>query len=153
MFTIHHWTDRVRGLRELGRVSRRQVALVYEPAIANSFWLVQYFDGLITPPPLVDPTAEWVGRYLHVRESRPVLVPSDCTDGFTGCYWNRPERYLDPAVQAGMSTLARLSDDVRQAGTARLRTSLENGEWDRRFGHLRALNEFDIGYRLVICES
>lgn len=153
MFTIHHWPDRDAGLREMGRVSRRQVALVYDSSVTSTFWLADYFDGLVSERSMSNPSAAWMNEVVNVQEERPMMVPSTCTDGFAGCYWNRPERYLDRTVQAGMSVLARLPDDVRQRGTQRLRAALETGEWDRRLGHLRELDEFDIGYRLVISES
>ena len=79
-----------------------------------------------------------------------VRVPSDCVDGFTGAYWNRPEAYLDPVVQAGSSSFAQLDPAVLSAGIERLRRDLQSGAWDDRHGHLRALDEIDIGYRLLV---
>ncbi len=86
---------------------------------------------------------------LDVRRVDPVLVPADCVDGFMACYWRRPEAYIDPVVQAGISGLARLDPEVRRRGTERLRADLESGAWDARHGHLRALAELDVGYRLI----
>jgi len=37
-------------------------------------------------------------------------------------------------------------------GLARLGDDLASGRWEARFGHLRALRELDLGYRLVIVE-
>jgi hypothetical protein len=31
-----------------------------------------------------------------------------------------------------------------------LERDLRSGEWDRRHGHLRELDEFDVGLRLVV---
>lgn len=152
MFTIHHWTDRDAGLRELGRVAKRQVALVYDAAVTRSFWLGEYFPHLNATGGPAHPSPEWMGEHLNVRDVRPMMVPHDCTDGFAGCYWRRPERYLDPQVQAGMSVLARQPAEVLAAGTNALSQALESGEWDDRYGHLRELELLDIGYRLVICE-
>ena len=33
--TVHHWTDQAAGLRELRRVSGRQVLVVYDPVVAH----------------------------------------------------------------------------------------------------------------------
>jgi len=82
-----------------------------------------------------------------------VLVPRDCIDGFGAAFWARPEAYLDPLVQAGISELASLSERARARWTARLAADLESGEWDRRHGPLRTMTEYDVGYRLVIAES
>ena len=87
---------------------------------------------------------------LDVQRVEPVLVPSDCIDGFAACYWNRPEAYVDPDVQAGISGIARLDPAVRERGTERLRADLASGAWDARHGHLRALTELDVGYRLIV---
>ena len=152
MFTLHHWTDRRAGLRELGRVSGRQVILVYDTDVTARLWLLDYFPELRLATWEADaPTPDDVAEVLGVVEARPLLVPIDCTDGFTGAYWGRPEAYLEPTVQAGMSTLARLPEPVRRAGTARLRAALDSGTWDDRHGHLRTMATHDLGYRLAIC--
>jgi hypothetical protein len=56
----------------------------------------------------------------------------------------------DPAVRAGMSTLAAADGDVVAAGIGRLAADLASGEWDGRYGHLRRMDELDLGYRLVV---
>ncbi len=151
IFTVHHWTDRAAGLRELGRVARRQVCLVYDSAITSQMWLADYFQEMATAAWEVDvPDAAALGQHLDVEEVRTLWVPPDCTDGFTGAFWNRPERYLEPAVQAGMSTLSRLEPEERAAGTKRLTEALESGAWDAANGHLRSQDRFDMGYRLVL---
>ncbi len=80
----------------------------------------------------------------------PIPIPHDCADGFLGAFWARPEAYLDPAVRAGMSTLAAADPKVVATGLARLAADLDSGEWDARFGRLRGLDELDLGYRLVV---
>jgi len=154
MFTIHHWPDRDQGITELGRVSNNQVVLVYEPLVAAAaFWLSDYFTDLRPEPPYPHPTADWLAHHLTVEEVRTMYVPANCTDGFAGCYWNRPDRYLDEQVQAGMSVLAKLSDEARAAGSKRLASELASGQWDDKYGHLRDLDRYDAGYRLARCRS
>ncbi len=48
-----------------------------------------------------------------------------------------------------MSALALIPDADREHGTRRLRADLDSGEWHRRRGHLLALDELDLGYRVV----
>lgn len=151
MFTVHHWTDRNQGLRELRRVTARQVLLVYDTALTSQFWLASYFPAMVVAPWEVNaPTPSDLAEVLDVKEVRVIEIPADCVDGFTGCYWNRPERYLDPVVQAGMSSMARLTDDERAEGSRHLADDLDSGAWDRTHGHLRSEATFDIGYRLVL---
>jgi SAM-dependent methyltransferase len=151
VLTIHHWTDLDPGLRELGRVARRQVVFYFEPLRTHDFWVLEYFpEALEVASERHAPGEAELRRTLDVREIRPVLIPPDCTDGFGAAFWCRPEAYTDPVVQAGMSWLALQSDEARARGAERLKHDLASGEWDRRFGHLRNLREFDGGYRIAI---
>jgi SAM-dependent methyltransferase len=152
IFTVHHWSDTRRGLLELGRVARRQVILSYDAIVEDNFWLVEeYFPEIAALDNANrDYTSQAIGRVLDVQRVEPMLVPSDCIDGFAACYWNRPEAYVDPDVQAGISGIARLDPAVRERGTERLRADLASGAWDARHGHLRALAELDVGYRIIV---
>jgi SAM-dependent methyltransferase len=153
VLTIHHWRDVGRGLRELRRVARRQVVFFFEPLHTHGFWALEYFPEVTTMPSETRAPGEAALREaLHVREVRRVLVPHDCTDGFGAAYWRRPEAYLDPQVQAGMSWLALLPAEARERGARRLAADLASGAWDARHGRLRELSEFDGGYRLAIAE-
>jgi hypothetical protein len=78
-----------------------------------------------------------------------VPIPWDCRDGFFSAFWRRPEAYLDPAVRAGISTMARREAELAD-GLARLRADLDSGEWARRHADLLELEELDVGYRLLI---
>jgi hypothetical protein len=49
-----------------------------------------------------------------------------------------------------MSGFAQIQPTVVAAGIGRLQADLESGAWERRFGGLRALDELDVGYRLVV---
>jgi hypothetical protein len=61
-----------------------------------------------------------------------------------------PRGLLDPAVRAGISTLAkRLADELAE-GLARLRADIESGAWKRRHADLLELEELDLGYRLLV---
>ena len=132
-------------------MAKRQVILLFEPAESLKFWLVEYFpECLVLPSETGAPGVDDVRSVLDVQSVSQVPVPADCTDGFAGAYWRRPEAYLDPAVRAGISSLALLSLEDSERGAQRLRSDLESGAWDARFGYLRELPEFDLGYRLVV---
>ena len=151
VLTVHHWTDPQAGVVEMARVATRQVVLFFEPLQTHDFWALEYFPEALDLATEQDPPAEaFLRAHLPVREVRTLLVPPDCTDGFGAAYWRRPEAYLDPAVQAGMSWLALLSDEHRAAGTERLRADLASGEWERRHGHLRSQESYDGGYRIAV---
>ncbi len=154
VLTVHHWTDRVAGLRELRRVSRRQVVLFFEPFAVHRFWVLDYFDGVEDLPSERNaPGEDLLRELLPVREVQVVPIPRDCVDGFGAAFWARPEAYLDPAVQAGMSWMALLPEPVIERGTERLRRDLESGAWDEAHGDLRTMDTFDGGYRLAIADG
>jgi hypothetical protein len=90
---------------------------------------------------------------LRITASMAVPVPWDCSDGFLCAYWRRPEMYLDPDARAAISGLALLGDEIIAPAMRRLGDDLESGAWDKRYGHLRELNEFDLGYRIIVCDG
>ena len=151
VLTLHHWADVAGGLGELRRVAERQVVLYFEPLQLVDYWLLEYFPEIADLPTERNaPGTDQIAEVLDLTEVQRVMVPPDCVDGFGAAFWARPEAYLDPAVQAGISSLALLSDDTRDAGTHRLRAAIDSGAWEDRHGHLRSLDEFDGGYRLAI---
>ncbi len=81
-----------------------------------------------------------------------IPVPSDCADGFCVALWSRPEAHLDPRVRQASSTWHRLPAPAIDRALAELEADLESGAWDRRHGHLRQLEELDVGLRLVRAE-
>jgi hypothetical protein len=51
-----------------------------------------------------------------------------------------------------MSALALIPDADRAEGMRHLEADLDSGEWHRRWGHLLALDELDLGYRVVAAQ-
>jgi SAM-dependent methyltransferase len=152
VLTVHHWNDIDRGLREMQRVARRQVVFYFEPIFSSSLWLVtDYFPEIVNlPSEQRAPDGTRLAATLRVERTEVVPVPADCTDGFGACYWNRPERYLEPEVQAGMSCFAQLDLETRAARTEQLRADLASGAWDAKHGALRQMQENDFGYRILV---
>lgn len=149
ILTVHHWSDRVRGLAELARVTRHRLVIVtYDPAI-RGFWLAEeYFPEIVEIDSKIFPRIEEYGRVVGPVDVHRLPIPHDCTDGFLGAYWRRPHAYLDPGVRSAISTFAKIP--IVDAGFTRLRADLANGTWERRHGHLLHQTELDLGYRLVI---
>lgn len=152
--TLHHWQNRWQGLAEMRRVAPRQVIFMFDPSETYRFWAIDYWpDALSVPSEQGVPSPADLGAVLDITHIEVVPVPIDCTDGFGAAFWGRPEAYLDPAIQQGMSWLAQLPRSYLDQGAARLEADLRSGEWDRRLGHLRDLTELDMGYRLVVAQS
>ena len=141
-----------KGQRELCRVAlRRAVLLTWDPSFAHGFWLVRDYlpEILALEVPSFRPVRQIV-MALGGGLVQTVPIPHDCTDGFFGAYWRRPEAYLEPQVRAGISTFARLGKAVLQHGLQCLADDLRSGAWERANGHLRRLETLDLGYRLVM---
>ena len=149
LLTVHHWSDHAAGLAELRRVvSGPVVVFTFDHGVHCRQWLVT--DYL---PEMADldgdvPTPGEIARALGGGSGTGVPVPDDCLDGFCHAYWARPEAYLDPAVRAGISGIARLPPDVVADAMARLEHDLATGRWQER--HRSSAGATDAGYRLVV---
>ncbi|MEO1526646.1 MAG: class I SAM-dependent methyltransferase [Planctomycetota bacterium] len=153
ILTLHHWDDRERGIRELLRVSRdRVVILTYDPDVSTSWWLITDYAPEIGrldvegfPP--IDDVVRWSGMATEVQT---VPIPHDCKDWMSGSFWAHPERVLDADARAATSAFARLDHKVESRIVRELSDDLDSGRWDQRHGHLRELDAYDTGLRLVI---
>ncbi len=153
VLSIHHWDDPAGGVAEMRRVARRRiVVLTYDPAYVLRWWLGEYAPQIAADdaerfPPL-DALLGWLGG----GSVETVEVPADCTDLFLGALWARPELVLADEIRASTSGFARMDAGQERAAIARLCDDLESGAWDERHGHLREIDELDVGLRLVVCE-
>ena len=149
ILTIHHWPDWRAGVGEMRRVARGRVVILTWDPDHPGFWLVQdYFPEILEIDRVIVPRLAEIERVLGPCEIHPVPVPADCSDGFLGAYWRRPEMYLDTGARGAISAFARIQ--TLDAGLDRLRADLADGTWRRRHGSLLSLPEIDIGYRLVV---
>jgi SAM-dependent methyltransferase len=150
ILTVHHWPDAQRGLYEMQRVAPKQVVLTWDPAVAARFWLVADYLPQIAQHEADLPTVDMIARELRTTDVRTVNVPWDCSDGFLGGYWRRPEQYLDPDARVAISSLALMDDRIIADAMRKLARDLEDGSWHRRHADLLSLDELDLGYRLVV---
>jgi SAM-dependent methyltransferase len=151
VLSVHHWADWRGGLGEMKRVADQLVIFTFEPGEIDNFWLTEsYFPEIAElvrrQCPSVDDIVECLGDCCVDH----IAIPHDCVDGFLAAFWRRPAAYLDPGVRAGMSGFALLDQDVVDRGVARLKSDLESGEWERRFGHIKSLEALDVCYRLLV---
>ncbi|MFI5028732.1 MAG: class I SAM-dependent methyltransferase [Solirubrobacterales bacterium] len=153
VLTIHHWYDLDAGLDEMRRVARRRIVLVtFDPEPLRSLWFVRDYFPAIVGLHAERLGSEAIGAKLPDASARPLPVPRDCRDLFFAALWARPELALVPEVVRPMWVIQRLPEALRREGLARLAADLESGAWDSRNGHLRRLEELDVGLRLVVSE-
>jgi SAM-dependent methyltransferase len=150
VLTIHHWTNWRLGLKELQRVAKRRIVILTFDPDATQFWLTEdYFPAITALDRQTMPPLNEIVALLGAETALPVLVPHDCTDGFLGAYWRRPEAYLDPSVRQSMSGFLRIDP---AAGLKDLESDLRSGRWQERNARLLTLDALDLGYRLVRSE-
>ena len=96
VLTVHHWEDWRKGLSEMRRVARRVAVLTWDPQ-HDGFWLTRhYFPDLLELDRAIFPSIEGIAGAIGGRAAVEVIrIPRDCSDGFLGAYWARPEAYLD----------------------------------------------------------
>lgn len=149
ILTIHHWSDKEAGLREIRRVTQGPIVLLtFDPS--HRPWLTDYLPELAALDQAQMPMMSDYERWLGAVQIAPVLVPHDCSDGFLYAYWRRPAAYLDPYIRSGSSSFWAIGN--AEAGLENLRRDLETGEWARRYAEFLGLDAYDAGYRLVVAE-
>ena len=154
VLAVHHWDEQQReGVREMRRVARGPVViLTVDPVVSARMWLMADYlpevaeldHGIFPAPGLL---CEWLGGESSVH----VLPVARDTPDWTLCsFWAHPERVLDPRARAGTSGFARMPQEVVQRVVDAVRRDLQDGAWDARHGHLREIDEYDAGLRLIV---
>lgn len=153
VLTVHHWPDPEPGLAELRRVTNGPVVvLTFDFDIHARQWLITDYLPAMTAIDRDVPSPSRIAELLGNGsvDVEVVPVPHDCRDGFCHAWWRRPEAYLDPAVRAGISGIARLPDPYVEDAMARLADDLATGRWAEHHADLLDRQELDAGYRLVV---
>jgi hypothetical protein len=154
VLTVHHWDeDQERGVREMRRVAREAVVIVtYDPDVSARMWLmadylpeVAALDRRIFPSP--QRLASWLGGVARIET---MLIPSDTPDWMIGAFWAHPERVLDEQARNATSGFARTDSAVVERVVNAVRADLASGAWDAKHGHLRGLDTYDSGLRLLV---
>jgi SAM-dependent methyltransferase len=154
ILTIHHWDDQLEtGVAELRRVARGPVViLTFDADVCADMWLLRDYlpeaaalDRATFPS--IARLAEWLGGTVDVET---ILTARDTPDWTFASFWAHPERVLDDAARNATSGFARADPAIVRRVVAAVGRDLKNGTWDQRYGHLRDLDELDVGMRLVV---
>src|SRR5262249_25925343 len=97
--------------------------------------------------PAIEQLAGWLGGDVRTEV---LPIARDTPDWTLGSFWAHPERVLDRAAREATSGFARMSPEVGDRVVAAVERDLADGSWDARNGHLRALDAYDAGMRLVV---
>jgi SAM-dependent methyltransferase len=154
-FTVHQWPDLASGLREMRRMTRGPIViLTCDPDEVERFWLNDFAPQVLATEarryPSISAITDVLGGFSEIR---PVPIPLDCQDGFNEAYYGRPERLLDAGARSACSAWSFVDQDACAAYVDHLRRDLDNGAWDRRYGHLRVQPSSDGSLRLIIARE
>ena len=158
-FTLHHWTDLPKALKELKRVLKphgRVVILTSTPKQMAGYWLNHYFPQMLEDSMVQMPSYEKVAEALtgagftHLQ-TEAYHVREDLQDHFLYVGKHDPTLYLNEAVRHGISSFSDLANREEVAhGLARLEADLVSGEITK----VQAQYANDLGdYLFVVAEA
>jgi hypothetical protein len=126
------------------------VILTYDAGVSARMWLMAYLPEVAELDRRIFPAPEQVAGWLGGGRVETVAIPRDTPDWTLGSFWAHPERVLDPRARANTSGFARMAPAVVERVVDAVRRDLADGSWDARHGHLRALESYDSGMRLIV---
>lgn len=154
VLTAHHWSNLDRGLSEMQRVARRRTVIVtFDSEALEALWIAaDYFPEILGLHRPAGASSRNLIAMLPQARSSPLPVPRNCTDHFFAALWARPELLFDDEVVRPMWVWQSISEEARRAGRERLAADLRSGAWEARYGHLREVDDLDVGLRLIVSE-
>lgn len=155
VLSLQHWGDAQRtGVLEMRRVARRTVVIAtYDARVSASWWLTaDYFPEAAERDRATFPDPEIIADWLGGARINVVPVPIDITDWMMGSYWAHPERVLDAGARSATSAFAQEDEATVNRVVDAVRSDLNDGSWDRKYGAIRALTTFDTGLRLIVAK-
>lgn len=160
ILSVHHFSDLNIAFEEMNRITNDGTILLftYDPRQIESWWLADYFPFLWNDSFKFFPPIEHMAEIISSKTNSPISthvfeLPNDLADYFAAAGWNRPEIYIDPVIRSCMSAFAIADQSVVNKGLKALEDDLNSGNWDSRYGWLRAQRKIDLGYRFVLSRS
>jgi SAM-dependent methyltransferase len=151
-FSVHEWPDLERGLAEVRRVTRGPVVLLTrDPSRIEDHWLADYAPEVMAAEARRYPAPDRIADALGGEVTVSLLpIPFTCVDGFSEAYYARPERLLDVGARRADPAWAAVDEMTAARSVAALRTAIEDGSWDARYGRLRVQPSYEGSLVLVV---
>lgn len=155
-FTIHHWNNKLQGLKEIYRVLQpgsNLVLLSFTPQQVMGYWLCKYFPVTMERSAAVVEDIDNMNNLFRQAGFNEVstekyFVHDELIDHFLYANKHRPERYLDPQVRNGASSFTVYADQQEVAqGLKQLEADIHSGHIDEVIREY----ENDLGDYLFYC--
>ena len=160
ILALHHFSDRLSAIKEIKRIvgNGKIVIFAFEQKKIPSFWLTDYFPYFMRDTKDTFPEIETIADEIRQITQKVVDIidfplPKDINDLFAAAGWARPELYLDANVRKGISSFAKMPMEEQEKGIKQLTEDLNNGNWDKKYGELKAQESYDAGYRFLVIGS
>ncbi len=155
----HHFNDLELAFREMARVVKEQGKIVIftaDPRLClDNCWIWDYFSEIVDQSCQNQPEMDALKRLFEANTSRsaiiqPFLLPHDLKDRFFFSGWRTPDAYLDEGFSSGISSLAAAPKPLLANNLKRLSEDLSSGKWQKKYGDLLNLDEYDCGYFFLV---
>jgi ubiquinone/menaquinone biosynthesis C-methylase UbiE len=155
VLAAHHFSSIQNSVEETHRVLNDKGSFVMfqfdlnlmPPNCWFNEYFVPYFGNIESQTPSCSKVSEIVSQ---VFKSTPTIVrfplPSNLRDGFFYSAWRYPEKYLDSEFRKGISIFSIAGEENVARAIKHLRTDLMNGVWDKKYGYVRNLSEYEVDY-------
>ena len=137
LFTLHHWADKLSGLKEVNRTLKRgarMVFLTFTGEQMKGYWLNEYFPvmmrrswKLVPELPGMEELLNESGFRLAATEN--YFVQDDLQDHFLYSNKRRPEQYLRPEIRQNASSFSAFCEpEELHSGLAALERDIATGK-------------------------
>jgi len=139
VLTIHHWTDLVKSMKEIYRVTRpggRIVLFTATPQQMKGYWLNHYFPAMMRAsadqmPGFYAVATALANAGFDLDATEKYYIKEDLQDHFLYSGKHQPEMYLDEEMRKGISSFTVLANEEEvAAGLAKLNADINNGEFE-----------------------
>lgn len=158
----HHFNNLEKSIIEMHRILKKNGRLILFTAdpskVQNNCWLKEYFHLYYQKACETLPNKDFIINLIkNIFKNKAKIdvfeLPDDLKDSFFYSAWKYPEKYLSKEFRNGISVFSLLSESIVQQTIDKLKSDLENGDWDKKYNYIRKLKTYNGGYFFLIIEK